>query len=327
MMVPSFIETFDPIRWAIPFFVVLVLAEMLYARQTGQARFEPRDSAASLIMGLGNSVSGIAFAGLLTAWFAFVHQFALLDIGFAWWVWLIAFVLDDFVYYWSHRWAHTVRWFWADHVVHHSSQHYNLTTALRQPWLNPLTLKFMWLGSILILVGFHPLMIGIVGALNLIYQFWIHTEVIKKCPAWFEAVMNTPSHHRVHHATNPIYLDRNYAGVFIIWDKLFGTFQPELAEEKCRYGIVKNLGSHNPLTISFHEWKGIADDMLSAKSPREAAMYLLAPPGWSPDGSRATSKQILARWQARQGGAVAPIDQGVPEASDAPSGGKGSPAV
>ncbi|MCR9266372.1 MAG: sterol desaturase family protein [Alphaproteobacteria bacterium] len=300
MDAPAFVENFDPVWIAIPFFVLSVFGEMLFARFTGKARFEARDSAASLMMGLGNTVSGVIFGGLIGLWALFVYEHRLTTIGFAWWAWILAFMLDDFVYYWSHRWAHTVRWFWADHVVHHSSQHYNLTTALRQPWLNPLTLKFLWLGSALIFLGFHPAMVAFVGSLNLIYQFWIHTEAIRKMPPWFEAVMNTPSHHRVHHATNPLYLDRNYAGVFIIWDKMFGTFQPELDDEKCRYGIVKNLGTYNPIKISLHEWWGILKDMASAKNPKEALMYLLAPPGWSPDGSRQTSHQILDRWKARQ---------------------------
>jgi len=310
MDVPAFVENFDPIWIAIPLFVIAVFAEMIFARATGRARFEARDSAASLMMGLGNTVSGIVFGTVLAIWSLFVYEHRIFDIGFAWWAWIVAFVLDDFVYYWSHRFAHTVRWFWADHIVHHSSQHYNLTTALRQPWLNPFTLKFLWLGSALILLGFHPAMIAFVGSLNLIYQFWIHTEAIKKCPPWFEAVMNTPSHHRVHHATNPIYLDRNYAGVFIVWDRMFGTFQPELDEEKCRYGIVKNLGTYNPVKICLHEWWGIIDDMRHARSVREAALYLLAPPGWSPDGSRTTSKQLLEKWKARQ--AV----EDVPEAAE-----------
>jgi sterol desaturase/sphingolipid hydroxylase (fatty acid hydroxylase superfamily) len=300
MDVPAFVENFDPIWIAIPLFVIAVFAEMIFARATGRARFEARDSAASLMMGLGNTVSGIVFGTVLAIWAMFVYEHRFFDIGFAWWAWIVAFVLDDFVYYWSHRFAHTVRWFWADHIVHHSSQHYNLTTALRQPWLSPFTLKFLWLGSALILLGFHPAMIAFVGSLNLIYQFWIHTEAIDRMPRWFETVMNTPSHHRVHHATNPLYLDRNYAGVFIVWDKMFGTFQPELDEEKCRYGIVKNLGTYNPIKICLHEWWGIIDDMRHARSVREAALYLLAPPGWSPDGSRTTSKQLLEKWKARQ---------------------------
>lgn len=300
MDVPAFVQTLNPITIAIPFFTISVFAEMIYARTSGKVRFETRDSAASLIMGLGNNISSIVFAGLIGAWSVFVYEHRLFDIPFAWWIWVIAFVLDDFLYYWSHRLAHTVRWFWADHVVHHSSQHYNLTTALRQPWISPFTLKFLWLGSAMVFVGFHPALVAFVGALNLIYQFWIHTEAIKRCPAWFEAIFNTPSHHRVHHATNPLYLDRNYAGILIIWDKMFGTFQPELDAEPCRYGIVKNLGTYNPIKIAVHEWLSIVKDMAGAKSAKDAALYLLAPPGWSPDGSRETSKQILAKWKARQ---------------------------
>ncbi|HCR94252.1 MAG: C-5 sterol desaturase [Oceanicaulis sp.] len=291
----------DPILWAIPGFILLVIAEMIYGRLTGKTRFEPRDTAASLVMGLGNTVSGLVLGGIVVAWFVFVEQFALLDIGWAWYWFVIAFVLDDFVYYWSHRWAHTVRWWWADHVVHHSSQHYNLSTALRQPWLNPLTLKFIFLGSWLVLIGFPPAMIAFVAAFNLIYQFWIHTEAIKRLPAPVEWLMNTPSHHRVHHATNPRYLDRNYAGVFIIWDRLFGTFEPETDAEEIRYGIVRNLGTHNPLTICLHEWWGIIKDVRSARSLRDALGYWLGPPGWSPDGSRDTSATLKARWMEEQG--------------------------
>ena len=291
----------DPILGAIPGFILLVIAEMIYGRLTGKTRFEPRDTAASLVMGLGNTVSGLVLGGIVVAWFVFVEQFALLDIGWAWYWFVIAFVLDDFVYYWSHRWAHTVRWWWADHVVHHSSQHYNLSTALRQPWLNPLTLKFIFLGSWLVLIGFPPAMIAFVAAFNLIYQFWIHTEAIKRLPAPVEWLMNTPSHHRVHHATNPRYLDRNYAGVFIIWDRLFGTFEPETDAEEIRYGIVRNLGTHNPLTICLHEWWGIIKDVRSARSLRDALGYWLGPPGWSPDGSRDTSATLKARWMEEQG--------------------------
>ncbi len=138
------------------------------------------------------------------------------------------------------------------------------------------------------------------GGLNLVYQFWIHTEVINKMPKWFEAVWNTPSHHRVHHATNPRYLDSNYAGALIIWDKMFGTFIPEEESEPPRYGIVKNLGTFNPLKIAFHEWWGIIKDVASARSLREVGLYLFGPPGWSPDGSRKTSAMIKADWAEAQ---------------------------
>lgn len=290
----------DPIMIAIPAFVALIVAEMIYARATGRAEFEPKDTAASLAMGLGNTVSGIVLGFIALAWFTYVEQIALFDMGWALWVFALCFVLDDFLYYWSHRFAHTVRWWWADHVVHHSSQHYNLSTALRQPWLSPLTFKFIFFGTWLVLLGFPIAMVAFCSALNLVYQFWIHTEAVKRLPGPLEYVLNTPSHHRVHHATNPIYLDRNYAGVFIIWDRIFGTFQAEIDEEKCRYGIVKNLGTYNPLKICLHEWVGIVKDVSSARSLREVIGYWLGPPGWSPDGSRESSKIIKQRWAEKQ---------------------------
>jgi hypothetical protein len=151
----------------------------------------------------------------------------------------------------------------------------------------------------------HPVIVGFVSALNLIYQFWIHTEAINKTPGWFEAVMNTPSHHRVHHATNPRYLDKNYAGVFIVWDRMFGTFVPEREDDPCRYGIVKNLGTFNPLRVSVHEFVGIARDVAGAKTWKDRLAFVFAPPGWSPDGSRDTSDIIKARWRAAESDADA----------------------
>ena len=139
-------------------------------------------------------------------------------------------------------------------------------------------------------------MVAIQKGISLVYQFWIHTEALGKMPRWFEAVFNPPSHHRVHHARNPRYLDRNYAGILIVWDRLFGTFQPELEEEPCRYGVVKNLATFNILRVAFHEWAAIAGDLV--RQPRHALGWLVGPPGGSPDGSRETSDQILARWSA-----------------------------
>ncbi|MEY2927307.1 MAG: hypothetical protein RL367_1784, partial [Pseudomonadota bacterium] len=208
--------------------------------------------------------------------------------------WILCFVLDDLAYYVFHRTAHRVRWFWASHVNHHSSQHYNLSTALRQTWTGFFAGSFLFRMP-LMLIGFHPAMVAFVGGINLIYQFWIHTEVIGRLPRWFETVMNTPSHHRVHHATNPRYLDRTYAGVFIIWDKMFGTFTPEIDDEQIRYGIVKQLGSFNLIWGVFHEWVGMLGDF--GRAPASAKLgYLFGPPGWSHDGSRDTSDSIRARW-------------------------------
>ena len=287
----------DPTQLATPLFIILVIAEMLAARFTGRARYEWRDTAASLFMGFGSVIVGVAGAFIFLTAAKLLLPFRITDIPRTWPAIVIAFVLDDFVYYWWHRASHRVRWLWASHVQHHSSQHYNLSTALRQPWTEALGPGFLF-HLPLVVVGFPLPMLAFVGGVNLVYQFWIHTEVIGTMPAWFEAVFNTPSHHRVHHATNARYLDSNYAGVFIIWDRMFGTFVAEDANDAPRYGIVKNLATFNPLEVALHEWVGIAGDLLRARSLREFAFYLLAPPGWSADGSRETSDSIKAAWAA-----------------------------
>lgn len=287
----------DVIALAVPAFVILILIEMIAWRMTGRGRYETRDSAASLLMGLGSEIAPLlGGSAVVIAAFMAAYEFRVMTIPNAWWAVVVCFVLDDFRYYWWHRISHERRFFWASHVIHHSSQHYNLTTALRQTWTGTITGALVFKMP-LVLLGFHPLMIAFVSALNLFYQFWIHTEMIGKM-GWFEKLFNTPSHHRVHHATNPEYLDANYAGTLIIWDRLFGTFVEEDRSVEAKYGIIKNLKSFNPLVIAFNEWVGIGKDLLGAKSPREALGYLFGAPGWSPDGSRLTSKMIKARQHA-----------------------------
>jgi len=291
----------NPTELAIPAFVLLILIEIAWVRSRNAKAYEPRDTLTSLALGLGSTISGALFGGLALLLAFQVYDHRLFDIGFVWWAWPIAFLFDDLAYYWSHRLAHRVRWMWAAHVIHHSSQHYNLSTALRQTWTGFLTPGLL-IGLPLFWLGFHPVMIAFCGGLNLIYQFWIHTEAVKRMPRWFEAVMNTPSHHRVHHAINPRYLDSNYAGVFIIWDKMFGTFVPERDDVPIHYGIVKQLGSFNLVWAAFHEWIGIARDLWSAPGIGNKLGYLLRSPGWSHDGSRETSDSIKAEWAARQVG-------------------------
>ena len=294
---------FSPTQYAVPAFVLLVIIEMIWAKRRRADAYEPGDTMVSLGMGLGSTIAGALFGGAIFGLFIAAYEYRLFTIGWElptyWWVWPLCFLADDFAYYWFHRTAHRVRWFWAAHINHHSSQHYNLSTALRQTWTGFFAMSFVFRLP-LVLLGFHPLMILFVGGWNLVYQFWIHTEAIGKLPRWFEAVMNTPSHHRVHHATNPRYLDRNYAGVFIIWDKLFGTYEPERDDERIRYGIVQQLGSFNLIWAVFHEWVGIARDMIRAPW-RHKLSYLLREPGWSHDGSRQTSDMIRAAWQERTG--------------------------
>ena len=289
---------FNPVDFAVPAFVLLVLIEMVWARRRAPEAYEPADTLVSLAMGLGSMIAGLLSAGAVVALYLWAFQFRVFDIGWTWWAWPLCFVLDDLAYYGFHRAAHRVRWFWASHVNHHSSQHYNLSTALRQTWTGTIAFGFIFRLP-LVLIGFPPAMIAFCAGLNLIYQFWFHTEAIRKCPRWFEAVMNTPSHHRVHHATNPVYLDRNYAGVFIVWDKAFGTFQPERDDEHIRYGIVRQLGSFNLVWSVSHEWIGMLRDVRQAPW-RHKLGYLWREPGWSHDGSRDTSDAIRERWRARQ---------------------------
>ncbi|MDO9488768.1 MAG: sterol desaturase family protein, partial [Sphingomonadaceae bacterium] len=231
-----------PVDLAVPGFIGLMILEMLFVRWRARGAYEPRDTLTSLLLGTGSTVAGALTGGLVILAAFWFYEHRLFDIGWAWWAWGLCFVLDDLAYFFSHWFMHRVRWGWASHVIHHSSQHYNLSTALRQTWTG--FFSFVWAFRLpLFLIGFHPAMVFFCAGLNLIYQFWIHTEAIKRLPRWFEAVMNTPSHHRVHHGVNPRYLDANYAGVFIIWDKMFGSFVPERDDEPVRYGIVKQLGS------------------------------------------------------------------------------------
>jgi sterol desaturase/sphingolipid hydroxylase (fatty acid hydroxylase superfamily) len=294
----------DPVQLAVPAFAALVALEMWLVRRRGRGAYDWKDAGSSLTLGFGSTVAGALTAGSVAAIAYAVWQVRLFDIPWTWWAFLLCFILDDLAYYWFHRTAHRVRWFWASHVVHHSSQHYNLTTALRQTWTGFISLAFIFRLP-LFLIGFDPAMVAFCAGLNLVYQFWIHTEQVGRLPRWVEAVMNTPSHHRVHHATNPLYLDRNYAGVFIVWDRMFGTFQPELDSVRPRYGIVKNLGTLNPLWAAIHEWAGIGRDLLRARSTREVAGFLAGPPGWQPDGQGETSEEIRARWASAQGEAMA----------------------
>ena len=285
---------FDPVTYAVPFFVLAVILEILLARfRKADAHYEVKDTATSLSMGLGSQAAGVITAGLVSASMLWVYQHRLFTIpATAIWAWVALFMLEDLTYYVFHRLSHERRVWWAAHVNHHTSQHYNLSTALRQTWTGGVAGTWaLWLP--LAFLGFSPAMILIQKGVSLIYQYWVHTEAIRRFPKWFEFVFNTPSHHRVHHARNPVYLDRNYAGILIIWDRMFGTFQPELDEEPCRYGVVHQLATFNVLRVAFHEWIGIAQDI--ARQPRHILGWLFGPPGWTPDGSRDTSRTLKER--------------------------------
>ncbi len=244
---------------AIALFFAAMVLEIVFVRFFRAAGdYEVYGTLTSLLMGTGNVIAGILFGFISFGALMWFWQLRFFDLGFHWWVGLAAFLIDALRYYIYHRMAHCVRWVWAEHVSHHSSQHYNLSTALRQSWTGQFTGMFI-LQIPLVLLGFHPAFIAFVYGFNLVYQFWIHAQAIEKLPKPVEFIFNTPSDHRVHHATNSRYLDANYAGTLIIWDRIFGTF---VEEDRPRYGIVKNIGTFNPFKVAFNEWVGIWKDVL-----------------------------------------------------------------
>ncbi len=276
----------DLTNYAIPAFLALLALEAWVAVRQGRPVHEARDTLASLAMGLGSVLVGLAWGGVLWATYAGLHRLALFELGTGPAVWIAALVADDFCYYWFHRLHHEVRALWASHVPHHSSERYNLSTALRQSWTPFTALPFY---APLLLLGFDPVLVLTVHAINLLYQFWIHTELVGRLGP-LEWILNTPSHHRVHHGSNPRYLDRNYGGILIVWDRLFGTFEPE--GEPVRFGLTKNIGTFQPLRIAFHEWVAIARDVARARTLAERLGFLFAPPGWSAGRASATSREL-----------------------------------
>lgn len=287
------------LTYAIPVFLVLLVAEAVFDAVEKRDLYERRDTAASLAMGLGNVVVGLIGKAVVFGAFWLVYEHRLWTVPMdRWWAWVALFFADDFSYYWFHRTAHERRFFWASHVVHHSSERYNLSTALRQTWTGNLTGSFVfWLW--LPLVGVHPVAVMTMQAISLIYQFWIHTEAIGRLPRWIEAVFNTPSHHRVHHGSDAAYLDRNHAGVLIVWDRLFGTFTPET--HRPTYGLTTNVGSHNPVRIAFHEWDALARDATQpGLTLRQRLAYVFGPPGYRHDGTGQTASALRAAHAAAE---------------------------
>jgi len=263
------------IHLAIPGFLLLLALEAIADSVMRRELYQFKDTAASLTMGIGNVLIGLVGKAMVLGIFTFVYKFAIFHIGWTWWAWVLVFFADDFSYYWFHRTSHECRLFWASHVVHHSSQRYNLGTALRQTWTGTFMSWIFWLW--MPLIGFPPVMVLTMQAISLLYQFWIHTELVNRMGP-LETVLNTPSHHRVHHGSNREYLDRNHAGILIIWDHLFGTFEPEGA--KVVYGLTKNINSYNPFRIAFHEWQDIWSDVRQAPAWRLKLRYTFGRPGW-----------------------------------------------
>jgi len=278
----------DLVLYAIPLFILAMVLEAMWTRRHPETRgYEKRDTAASITMGLLSLFVGAGAKLLSIPFFLLLYEHRVADIGSAWWAWLLLLFAEDLCYYWFHRAHHEVRVLWATHVNHHSSTRFNLSTALRQPLLTALTGPIFW--APLPLLGFPVWMVLTAQAWSLVYQFWLHTEAVDRLGP-LEWLFNTPSHHRVHHGKNIAYLDKNHAGIFIIWDRLFGTFAAEA--EPVVYGLTKDIESHNLATITFHEVGAIGRDVARAPGIAAKLGYLFAPPGWSHDGSTQTATQL-----------------------------------
>jgi sterol desaturase/sphingolipid hydroxylase (fatty acid hydroxylase superfamily) len=297
----------DPVTYAIPGFVLIIVAEFyFYLRKRNKLTKDYlKDASASIGLGLGSLVIDLGTKAVAVGYLLWFYQFRIFDnlgpasvsefASWAWqkshiWVWVIALFMQDFAFYWHHRLSHEIRLLWAAHINHHSSTNLNFAVALRQSWLE-LLYKDMWYIP-LALIGIHPLMILTMHQFNLIYQFLTHTEAIRRMPKWFEFIFNTPSHHRVHHSSNIKYLDKNYAGIFIIWDRLLGTFTQEEEQEPCVYGITKNIHTYNLFKITFHELQAIIKDVQNAPNLKSKIQYIFNAPGWSHTGDDQRAKTL-----------------------------------
>ena len=290
--------TDDPVIYAIPFFLIAIGTELYINWKDKLNLYEKKEALSSIGMGLGSLVIDILMKGLAYGAYTLVYKhYHFFNLGWHWWVWVLILFADDFTFYWHHRLSHEIRILWSAHVNHHSSTTLNLATALRQSWGEQFYKYIWWLW--MPLVGFPPLMMMMMMSISLIYQYWVHTELIKKLPKWFEFIFNTPSHHRVHHASNIRYLDQNHAGILIIWDRMFGTFAEERDDEKPVYGITKNINTYNLFKIASHELVDVWHDVKRAPKFSDKLKYIFYPPGWSHDGPDLRARTLRKKLQAK----------------------------
>lgn len=271
----------------VPFYFLLMLIEIVYTHFKKKDYYFYEDSLADLSLGVLSRI----FDGLILLGLVFVYS-KLYDLSFGVETlsklylaptsplhWIVLFILLDFLFYLAHRYSHEIKILWASHVVHHSSEEFNLSVALRQSFIRNIGIGIFYLP--LALLGFPVESYLIIDALNRTYQFWVHTRAIKKLPNWFEAIFVTPSHHRVHHAMNPEYIDKNYGGVFIIWDKMFGTFCKETIEP--RYGLTTQLHNYDPINANVHVLKDLFSDLVKTKNKWQGIVSFFSYPSVRPD--------------------------------------------
>lgn len=262
------------IIYVAPLFFVFVIIEWVIGIRRQQKLYDPKDFAAATAIGLVNVAVNTLTKAFTFGVILFFYNLVPWSIPATWWSFIACFFVLDLCRYWAHKVGHEHRFWWSTHVTHHSSQQYNFSVGFRLSWIQQIKIIFF---IPVALMGFHPFVFFVCHQIAVVYQFWIHTELIKKMPRWVEFFFVTPSHHRVHHATNPQYIDKNYGSTFIIWDRIFGTFEPEV--EKPIYGITTPVNSYNPVYLVFHEVIDICKDLRRVRSPKQFYQVLSSGPG------------------------------------------------
>jgi sterol desaturase/sphingolipid hydroxylase (fatty acid hydroxylase superfamily) len=300
-----------------PIYLVIIGLELLLTHLQHRKAYTFKDTVTNVYLMLLNGGLDLLFRVVSLAALQYFFLHAVYEWHNAVFYWLVLLIAEDFLYYWLHRFDHEIRVFWAVHVTHHSSQKMNFTVGFRSSVFQPLY-RFIYFIP-LAYVGFKPMDILFIYSATQIWGIFVHTELINKM-GWLEYILITPSHHRVHHASNPKYLDKNMGMFLVVWDKMFGTFQPELPVEEyqpIKYGLTKNLEKPNAANIVFHEWLAIGRDVFQKGiSFKDRWNYLFGPPGWSHDGSRLTSEQMRELENSERGESVAAIESDVELAPD-----------
>jgi sterol desaturase/sphingolipid hydroxylase (fatty acid hydroxylase superfamily) len=285
--------------FSIPIYALLIPLELVLSNFHGWKYYSFKETLMNVYLNIANAGIDLLLRGVALAVLLFASQFAL---NIEWHpvaYWVLLFLCEDLMFWFEHYVDHSVRLFWAVHVTHHSSQEYNLTTGFRSSVFMPFYRYLYFIP--LALLGFQPLDILFMYAITQIYGILVHTQAIGKLPRWIEYIFVTPSHHRVHHASNVPYLDKNMGMALIIWDRMFGTFAEELPEEPPKYGLTTNVETpHHPVHIIFHEWKSIGGDLKQPLTLKQKLGYLFRVPGWSHDGSRKTTKELQREWKAQR---------------------------
>jgi sterol desaturase/sphingolipid hydroxylase (fatty acid hydroxylase superfamily) len=288
------------ILYAAPVMVFFVLVEWYIRTRQLKKNYDGKDGVSAFVIGITNVGVSALIKALSFGVILFFYNMVPWFIPPVWWSYILCIIAIDFCRYWAHRVAHEQRFWWATHVTHHNSEQYNFTVGFRLSWVQQIKLVFF---IPVALMGFHPVVFFISNQIEVLYQFWIHTELIKKLPRPIEYIFTTPSHHRVHHGTNDKYLDKNYGSTFIIWDRIFGTFQPE--EEETAYGILTPVNSYNPVWLVFHEWVAIFKDLATYRTPKAWWRILFGSPNMTLDkdayyGGNKSSKLARTPAQVRQ---------------------------